>query len=67
MAMGVCGYIEVDGVRYWKPNMASLEGELGRRIIAHVRNTPRPDFEKLEAEANAIESRMREAKANGTF
>lgn len=67
MTMGVCGYIEVDGVKYWKPNMASLEGELGRSIIEYIRNTPKPDFARLEAEADEIEARMRKAKEDGTF
>ena len=67
MAMGVCGYIEVDGVKYWKPNMAALEGELGRSIMQHVRNTPRVDYDKLDAEIGEIEARMRKAKEDGTF
>ena len=67
MAMGVCGYIEANGVKYWKPNMAALEGDLGRSIMEHIRNTPRPDYAKLQAEADEIEARIRKAKEDGTF
>ena len=67
MSIGVCGYIEVDGVKYWKPNMASLEGELGRQIIEEILNAPRPDYDKLDAEADEIEARIRKARQDGTY
>ena len=67
MAMGYCGYIESNGVKYWKPNMAALEGEVGRRTIEHIRNTPPPDYTQLEADVREINERMRKAKENGTF
>ena len=59
--------IVVDGVTYGKPNMAALEGELGRRIIDHILATPPVDFRRLDEECEEINRRMREAKANGTF
>ena len=67
ISMGVCGYIESEGVKHWKPNMASLEGELGMQIMETIRNTPRPDFVRLGAEADALEARIAEARANGTY
>ena len=67
MAMGVCGYIESEGVKYWKPNFAALEGELGRQILDDIMNMPMPDFKRLEAEADEFEARMRKAKEDGTF
>ena len=67
MAMGVCGYIEVDGVKYWKPNMAALEGELGRSIMQHVRNTPPLDYEALAKRSKEVSDRMRKVKEDGTF
>lgn len=67
MSMGVCGYIESDGVKYWKPNMAALDGELGEQIVRDILDTPSPDFDKLDAESREISERMREAKRNGTF
>ena len=67
MSIGVCGYIEVDGVKYWKPNMASIDGELGRRIAEHIRKTPPPDFTEIDAEVARINERIRKAKEDGTF
>ena len=67
MAMGVCGYIEVNGVRYYKPNMASLEGEWGRQIIEEIRNTPPPDFTEIDAEVKEFNERIRKAEEDGTF
>ena len=61
MAMGVCGYIEADGKKYWKPNMAALEGDLGRRIIEHIKNTPRADFSESEARVRELNERIGKA------
>ena len=67
MAMGVCGYIEVNGVKYWKPNMAALEGEWGKQIFDHIKSTPPTDFSESMARARAIEERIRKAREDGTF
>ena len=67
MTMGVCGYIESEGVRYYKPNMAALEGELGANIMKFVRELPPPDFTELDKEVAEINDRMRKAIENGTF
>ena len=67
MALEVCGYIESEGVRYYKPNMGALEGELGARIMKQIRETPPPDFAKVDREVAEINARMRDAIANGTF
>ena len=64
---GVCGYIEVDGKKYWKPNMAALEGDLGRRIIDYIRNSPKTDFSESEARVREWNERVRKAEENGTF
>ena len=66
MAQGVCGYIEVNGVKYWKPNMAALEGELGRRIIDYIRNT-KTDYSESETRVRELNERIRKAKENGTY
>ena len=67
MTMGYCGYRESNGVKYWKPNMAALEGELGREIIQHIINTPKPDFTESDARVKAFNERVRKARENGTF
>lgn len=59
--------IVLDNVTYGKPNMAALEGDLGRRIMDVIASTPRPDFTRLDKECEEVNRRMREAKANGTF
>ena len=53
--------------RFAKPNMANLPAELGRAIIEQILNTPKPDDDALEKEANLFEKkilRVRE-KENG--
>ena len=67
MSMGVCGYIESEGVRYYKPNMAALEGELGARIMKEIREMPPPDFTESDKRIKANSERMRKAKEDGTF
>ena len=67
MTIGVCGYIESEGRKYYKPNMAALEGELGERIMKHIRETPPPDFTELDREVAEINERIRKAKEDGTF
>ena len=61
------GYILSNGVKYGKPNMAALEGEMGRRIIERIMNTPRPDYERLQRESDAIAQRIKKAQADGTY
>lgn len=67
MSMGICGYIESEGVKYWKPNMAALDGDLGSQIVHDIKSTPAPDFDKLKAQAEDINERMRKAKKDGSF
>ena len=43
---------------YYKPNMANLPPELGREIIKHIMNTPKPDFEDLHRRAVLAEKKM---------
>lgn len=61
------GYIEVDGRRYGKPNMAALEGDWGRHIIEQIVSTPRLDYDMLRRQADETNHRISEAKANGTY
>ena len=56
-----------NGITYGKPNMAALEGELGRRIIDTIMSTPRPDLTELERKCAEVNARMQEAIDNGTF
>ena len=44
--------------RYGKPNMTNLPSELGKAIFEQILNTPRPDDEKLDAEARELEKQM---------
>ena len=61
------GAIVVDGVAYGKPNMANLEGDLGRRIIETILATPPSDTTELDRRCEQVSRRMREARADGTF
>lgn len=67
MSADVCGYIEVDGVKYWKPNMAALDGDLAREIAYEIMHAPKYDYEKHAAEVAEINARIRKAKEDGTF
>ena len=53
---------EVDNMtyskRYGKPNMTNLPSELGKGIFEQILSTPRPDDDKLEAEARELEKQM---------
>lgn len=60
-------YIAVGDRRYEKPNMAALEGELGRSILDAIRSTPKPSYEALDRKCSEVSERMRKAKADGTF
>jgi len=44
--------------RFAKPNMANLPSELGKAIFKQILSTPRPDDEKLDAEARELEKQM---------
>ena len=59
--------ITVNGVTYGKPNMAALEGELGRRIMETIRSTPRPDFTEIDKKCAEYNARIAKAKEDGTF
>lgn len=59
--------IRVGDVTYGKPNMAALEGDLGRRIMKAIHDTKKPDFSQLDARCAEVSARMNEAKAHGTF
>ena len=60
-------HIVSNGVEYGKPNIYAMEGEMGRRIMERIRNTPRVDYERLRRESDEIAARIREAQANGTY
>jgi len=45
-------------IRYGKPNMANLTGELGKDIIKQILNTPAPDREKMRAESAELRRRI---------
>lgn len=59
--------VRVGDITYGKPNMAALEGELGRRILEVVRSTEKPDFSKLNAKCAEVNARMNEARRHGSF
>jgi len=59
--------MEVNGVRYGKPNMAALEGEWGRKIFDEIVTSPRLDRKKLQQESDKVTRRILEAQANGTY
>ena len=44
--------------RYAKPNMANLPPKLGKAIFRQILGTPKPDDEKLDAEAKLLEKEM---------
>lgn len=46
---------------YGKPNMAALEGDMGRSIYEAVLNAPDTDWDALRAQSHAIEERVAEA------
>ena len=47
-------------IRYGKPNMADLSGELGKRIIKQIMDTPAPDRAKMKAESAELRKRITE-------
>ena len=44
--------------RFEKPNMTNLPPELGRAIFEQILHTPKPDFERMNAEARKLEKEM---------
>ena len=56
-----------NGITYGKPNMAALEGELGRRIMDTIVSAPRPDQAEIDRRCAEISGRIQEARDNGTF
>ena len=56
-------------IRYGKPNMANLTGELGKDIMNQIMNTPAPDRQKMRAESaelrrKIVEQMEREKRPN---
>lgn len=45
-------------VRYGKPNMANLSGELGKSIMKQIMDTPAPDRERLKAESAELRKKI---------
>lgn len=45
-------------IRYGKPNMADLSGELGKSIIKQIMDTPAPDRVKMKAESNELRKKI---------
>ena len=44
--------------RFAKPCMTNLPPELGRAILKQILSTPKPDFERMSAEARRLEEEM---------
>ena len=49
-------------VRYGKPSMTNLPKELGIAIFKQILSTPKPDYEKIGADAKALEKKMLEVR-----
>ncbi len=47
---------------YRKPNMASLNGSWGKRIIEIMNNTPKPDLSNLKREDDEFEAKVLEKR-----
>lgn len=50
------------GTAYVKPNMTNIPGELGKRILDTIRQSPRQDKEKREARARRLEQEIIDAE-----
>lgn len=48
--------------RFGKPCMTNLPKELGIAIFKQILSTPKPDYEKIDAEAKALEKKILEAR-----
>ena len=46
-------------IRYGKPVLTNMPYEIGKPIFDKILSTPRPDFEKMKAEAEEIERKWR--------
>ena len=51
-------------MRMSKPNMAALDGPMGRSIFETIRDAPEPDWDRIEAQSKALEKRIVEALKN---
>ena len=47
-------------VRYGKPNMANLSGELGKDIMKQIMETPAPDRSRMRAESAKLRKKIAE-------
>ena len=45
-------------VRYGKPNMANLSGELGKSIMKQIMDTPAPDRKRMKAESEELRKKI---------
>ena len=50
------------GTAYVKPNMTNIPGELGKRILDTIRQSPRQDKETREARARRLEQEIIDAE-----
>lgn len=46
-------------IRYGKPVLTNMPYEIGKPIFDKILSTPRPDFEKMKAEAEEVEREWR--------
>ena len=51
-------YIMAEYMEYGKPCMTNLPYDLGVKIFEQILNTPRPDYDKMEEEANRLEQEI---------
>ena len=49
-------------IRYGKPVLTNMPYERGKPIFDKILSTPRPDFEKMKAEAEEVERELRRVK-----
>lgn len=49
-------------IRYGKPVLTNMPYEIGKPIIDKMLSTPRPDFERMKAEAEEFERELRESR-----
>ena len=47
--------------RFHRPNVAALEGPVGRSIFETIRDAPQPDWERISEQSRALEQRIVEA------
>ena len=49
-------------IRYCKPVLTNMPYEIGKPIIDKMLSTPRPDFERMKAEAEEFERELRKSR-----